>query len=35
MTKENERKNQLMEQVNLAMDCMEVAVTIIDPNGKA
>ncbi len=33
--KDNERKKQLGELVNLAMDCMEVAVTIIDPNGKA
>ena len=29
----NERKNQLGELVNLAMDCMEVAVTIIDTKG--
>ena len=29
----NERKNQLMELVNLAMDCMGVAVTIIDTKG--
>ena len=30
---DNERKNQLGELVNLAMDCMGVAVTIIDTKG--
>ena len=30
---DNERKNQLGELVNLAIDCMEVAVTIIDRKG--
>jgi DUF438 domain-containing protein len=29
----NERKNKLGDIVNLAMDCMEVAVTIIDTKG--
>ena len=29
----NEQKNQLTELVNLAMDCMGVAVTIIDTKG--
>jgi len=29
----NERKNQLKELINLAMDCMGVAVTIIDKKG--
>jgi hypothetical protein len=32
---DNERINELEELINLAVDCMEVAVTIIDPNGKA
>ena len=31
---DNEGKNQLMELVNLAMDCMGVAVTIIDTKGR-
>jgi DUF438 domain-containing protein len=30
---DNERKNQLGKLVNLAMDCMGVAVTIIDTKG--
>ena len=30
---DNEPKNQLGELVNLAMDCMAVAVTIIDTKG--
>jgi len=30
---ENKQKNQLKEIVNLAMDCMGVAVTIIDTKG--
>ncbi|MCP4370592.1 MAG: hypothetical protein GY797_21145, partial [Deltaproteobacteria bacterium] len=30
---ENGRKNQLGELFNLAMDCMEAAVTIIDTKG--
>ena len=30
---DNERKRQLDEIINLAMDCMGVAVTIIDTNG--
>ena len=30
---DNERKNQLGEIVNLAMDCMGLAVTIIDTKG--
>ena len=29
----NERKDQLGELINLAMDCMAVAVTIIDTKG--
>ena len=31
---DNEQKMQLMELVNLAVDCMGVAVTIIDTKGK-
>ena len=30
----NERKDELKELIILAMDCMEVAVTIIDTKGK-
>ena len=30
---DNERKKQLMELVNLAVDCMEIAVTLIDTKG--
>ena len=30
---DNEGKKQMGELINLAMDCMEVAVTIIDPKG--
>ena len=30
---DNARKNELEELINLAMDCMEVAVSIIDPKG--
>ena len=31
---DNEQKLQLMELINLAVDCMGVAVTIIDTKGK-
>ncbi len=30
---DNARKDELEELISLAMDCMEVAVTIIDPKG--